>query len=147
LGQNILLDITGVCKEYNVTVTISDFEIGCYDVKVDITTPAGRVGKIFDHREGWKSSIYYVNEGFCVEEANQSVSKMFQLQAETSSSELNFKGSIRHGSKIWTTGYYEVSNKCSQIEPQDDIVVLFIVIISIEIFLLGFVIYDIMRNR
>ena len=146
LGQEVSLDIEGECREFNVTVFLNDFGAGCYDIKIDVTTPAGRVGRIFDPREGWKSSIYYVNEGFCIEEG-QNESKIFQVFADTSYNELSFKGSVRHGSLTWNTGYYDITGNCPEAEPHSDIVVIFIIIISIEIMLLGYVIFDILRRR
>ena len=147
LSQSIALDITGICRDYNVTMITRDFDPGCYDVKIEITTSDGRIGKIFDPRAGWKSSIYYIDQAFCIENENQILNSEYQLIAETSSKQLYFRGSIRRGSKIWTTEYYEIENKCSQYDPIDNMVVLFIAILSIEIIILGLVLYDLISNR
>ena len=144
-AQSVSLDVQGSCREFNVTVTLADFGEGCHDVKIDVTTPAGRVGRIYDPRSGWKSSIYYVNEGFCVSDG-ENASRIFHVFADTSYNELSFKGSVRHGSLTWDTGYYDIRGSCPVVETLDDIEVMFVLIIAIEIIVLGYVLWDILRR-
>ena len=54
-GQEVSLDISGDCQEYSVTLSASGLDNGCYDAKIDITSPSGRVGEIYDPQKGWKS--------------------------------------------------------------------------------------------
>jgi len=114
-GQNVSLEIQGQCMGYNVTVKTQGLGEGCYDVKIDVTTPAGRVGEIFDPRQGWKSSFFFVNEGLCIGGQNTST---FQVRAGTTQ-DLNFAGSLRFGSKTWDTGFYEIKQNCPITAGQD----------------------------
>lgn len=50
-----------VGEEFPFTISLSGFEEGVYDVKVDIIGDGQRIAKIFEH-EDWKSTYYYVNE-------------------------------------------------------------------------------------
>ncbi len=117
LSQEVSMEIEGECREYNVTIVLENFEPACYDVKVDVTTPAGRVGRIFDPREGWKSSFFYVNEGICVDGENTTVNGTYSIRAETSSPLLNFRSSIRHASRRWETGFVEFGQDCPASSP------------------------------
>lgn len=114
LAQTVSLDVEGKCREFNVTVTLSSFEDACYDIKIDVTTSDGRVGEIFDPRQGWKSSFYYINEDLCVE--NNESSKTYVLRADTDNPILNFAGFARLGSRDWVLGYSTVSQDCSTVE-------------------------------
>ena len=144
-AQTASLGIEGTCREFNVTVSLHDFSEGCYDVKVDVTTPSGRVGRVFDPREGWKSSVYYVNNGLCIGNG-QSGSGTFQLLADTRSTGLNFRGTVRQGSRTWDTDYHNIINACPIEHEADGVAVIFVSIICIELFILGFVIWDIVRK-
>jgi len=64
-AQKMDMDISGQCRNYDVTLIVNDLEEGCYDLKIDMTCPEGR-GEIYDPREGWKSSYYYIDEAFCI---------------------------------------------------------------------------------
>jgi hypothetical protein len=112
-GEGLSLDIQGECKEYNVTLFLLGFMEGCYDVKIDVTTPAGRVGEIFDPREGWKSSFFYVKGDFCIEELGIT-NRTYKLRIVSNSGVLNFAASARSGSRSWSTGYYPVTQDCPQ---------------------------------
>jgi hypothetical protein len=113
-GEALGMDIQGVCRNYNVTLSLYGFPEGCYDVKIDVTSPAGRVGEIFDPREGWKSSFFYIREGFCVEESEGVVKNIYRLRTDSSSGVLNFAGSLRFGSRSWQTGYYSILQDCPE---------------------------------
>lgn len=126
-AENITLDIRGECREYNVTLTAEGFESACYDAKIDMTTSAGRVGRIYDPREGWKSSFFYVEDDFCIEEstANQTnlttetnltskTSKTYKLKADTSSPTIYFRASLRHASSKWDSSFIEFGQSCPE---------------------------------
>ncbi len=150
LSQEVSMGIEGECMDYNVTVFLDGFGTGCYDVKIDVTTPAGRVGEIYDPREGWKSSFYYVNEGFCIQEdTNQTENKTFLLRATTSSGQISFSGTVRHGSVTWNTGYHDIVQDCPSSSPMimtDQ--QFFLAILSVVLVILaGLVIYKRIMNR
>jgi hypothetical protein len=113
LAQTVSLDVEGSCMEYNVTVTLRDFEDACYDVKIDVTSTDGRVGEIFDPRQGWKSGFYYVNGDLCVE--NNESSRTYAVRT-TDESVLNFFGAARLGGRDWVSGYYTVTQQCATLE-------------------------------
>ncbi len=108
-AQNISLDIQGNCIEYNVTLVAAGLEEGCYDVKIDVTTQRGR-GEIFDPRQGWKSSFYYINEILCLENTTET-SRTFQLRAPLGD-EVNFMAKLKSVSGTWESSYYTVEEKC-----------------------------------
>ncbi len=139
LAQNIKLDIDGSCKEYNVTLTASDISAGCYDAKIDMTTPSGRIGRIFDPREGWKSSIYFVNEALCVNttEANRT----FQLVTESTYENVNFAAKLRFGSNTWQSSYYEIKQDCPG-SPEGNLYLFFAVSAIVALVLLLLVILN-----
>lgn len=130
LSEEASMLVVGTCREYNATVSLEGFEAGCYDVKVDVTTPAGRVGRIFDPREGWKSSFFYVRGDLCVEDAAQNVSKTYRLSAETSSGNLNFRGTVRYGEKTWEAGVQEKVQDCPEAFPGDEGPAFWLVVLS-----------------
>ncbi|MFH1445249.1 MAG: hypothetical protein ABIF08_02080 [Nanoarchaeota archaeon] len=111
---NVVPYIEGNCMDYNVSATaladegrVSQLEEGCYDIKVDITTPNGRVGEIYDPKEGWKSSYYYVNE-ICISAGDE-------ITVQTRASQdpvLNFKVTLKSGSSQWESKYQEVVQDC-----------------------------------
>jgi len=107
---NITLDIQGTCREFNVTVSVDTFNYGCYDVKIDVTTPAGRVGQIYDPMQGWKSSIYYVTDGLCLS-ADVS-NETFQIYADTDYEQLFFLCKLRQSSSTWESEYFNVTQDC-----------------------------------
>ncbi|MFH1977884.1 MAG: hypothetical protein ABIJ92_00995 [Candidatus Aenigmatarchaeota archaeon] len=110
--------IEGDCREYNVTVVPHGFTENCYDVKIDVTSTRGRVGEIFDSREGWKSSFFYVSNDLCISDS-EVFEKTYQVRADDSEI-LNFKTTIRFGEKLWSTEYYEITQGCPELVEGDD---------------------------
>lgn len=110
ISESLSLEIGGKCGEYNVTIDILGFVPACYDVKVDVTTSEGRVGEIFDPREGWKSSFFYIKEGICLHSENDS--RTYTLRTGDTEEVLNFRGYLRNDSKTWETGFYEIRQDC-----------------------------------
>ena len=125
LAQNITLDIQGTCKDYNVTITADGFEEACYDVKIEAMSPTGS-SSIYDPREGWKSSFYYISEAFCNETGT------FQIRADDSDT-LHFLAKLRLGGNVWQSSYYEVQQEC----PQTDELFIFAVVLIVILVLLA----------
>jgi len=123
-AQNITLQITGTCKEYNVTITATGFEEACYDVKIEaVSTKAS--SSIYDPREGWKSSFYYIDEALC----NNTGS--FQIRADDSET-LHFLAKLRLDNNVWQSSYYEVQQSC----PETDELFIFAVVLVVILILL-----------
>jgi len=137
----VSLDVAGTCQDYNVTVKLVDFPEACYDVKIDVTTSAGRVGEIFDPREGWKSSFYYVLEDFCTTYEPE-LEKVYHLRVSTRDPVLNFRGSVRYGSSTWNSGYAVVTQDCPEtVGILDDHVFWIVSGVAVIIILVGLVLY------
>jgi len=110
----IWLGIEGTCHEFNVTVSVDMFDYGCYDVKVDVFSPQeGRVGEIYDPVQGWKSSMYYIYDGLCIDA--ETSNGTFKVRADTDAEELNFMARLRDtccGMPTWDSGYYNITQQC-----------------------------------
>jgi len=137
--KSITLDINGSCMEYNVTVSPDMFDYGCYDVKIDVTTANGRVGQIYDPMQGWKSSLYYVTDGMCLDQDNNNAT--FQIYAATKYEELNFKCKLRAGDKIWESEYYTIQQTCPEPPAESIEVILIVSLIAIVVLLVGITAY------
>ena len=132
-AQNISLTIEGECHEFNVTLKAVNLEEGCYDVKIEALSPESN-SEIFDPRKGWKSSFYYVDDGYCGGE------KTFRIRTD-SDQDLNFVAKLRRGQKTISSGYYEVKQNCPE-EREMDVEYFFLVsLISILMILIGITIY------
>jgi|GEM_PF-4431431 len=127
LAQELTLEVNGSCIDYNVKLIAEDFEKGCYDVKIDVKTPEGRVGEIYDPNEGWKSSYYYIKDGFCNQE---SYYKNFELKVGTKK-DFSFVASLKSSSRVWTSDYYEVKQNCPKesLEPENFFLAVLIVVL------------------
>ncbi len=111
-SEKITMDVKGSCVDYNVTLKTEGFENGCYDVKIDVKTlGTGRIGEIYDPMEGWKSSFYYIKDGFCVN--GEKDRKDFMVRAKTYG-DFSFVASLKMNSRTWTSDYYDVKQKCPQ---------------------------------
>lgn len=141
-AKDFTLEIEGKCMDYNITVS-GRLEEGCYDVKIDVTTPAGRVGEIFDLREGWKSSFFYVKEAFCIgkEEANKTVNETFHVRANTPSGTLHFAGKLKSGSETLESGFYELEQDCPELPVREDGFAIVVTLVVIVILLAGITLY------
>lgn len=117
-AQNVSMDISGTCLDYDVTVYMEDFAPECYDVKIDVTNTAGRVGEIFDPREGWKSTMYYVDEDFCVS-GGQLQGTTYKVRVDTNEKDLSFKASVRHRNKVVSSEYYDFEQDCLVIQESN----------------------------
>ncbi len=107
----IILETEGNCVDYNVSVMAEGIEDGCYDVKID--SAGGRVGKIYDPEKGWKSTFYYVEDGFCVK--NGTCEKEFMLRAETYR-DFSLVATLRSGSGKISSESCEVEQKCASLD-------------------------------
>jgi hypothetical protein len=161
-AEDFSLEISGSCRDYNVTIALEGFGAGCYDVKVDVTTAAGRVGRIFDPREGWKSSFFYVADDFCIEapeapenategaasDETSKATRTYMLKADTPAEVLNFRGSLRHGSMTWETGYYEVVQDCpSSLPGEEDVPLFFLTILAVVAVILAGIAFHARETR
>lgn len=111
LAQELTMDVEGSCIYYNVRVNAEGFERGCYDVKIDAKSPAGRIGEVYDPREGWKSSFYYIKDGFCI--TGERTYKDFKFMAKTHN-DFSFVANLKMGSRTWNSEYYDVKQNCPQ---------------------------------
>ncbi len=105
-AQQFFMDIEGECIDYNITLMVNDIPYDCYDVKIDAIVPDKRVGEIYDPIEGWKSSYYYIKDGYCVGKENN-----YMFRAHTSE-DLNFIAKIKVGSETLTSDYFTVEQNC-----------------------------------
>ena len=111
-SEKITMDVKGSCVDYNVTLKAEGFENGCYDVKIDVKTAGvGRAGEIYDPMEGWKSSFYYIKDGFCVNKEKDR--KDFMVRAKTYR-DFSLVASLKMNSRTWASDYYDVKQKCPQ---------------------------------
>ena len=138
LAQDITLEIEGSCADYNVTVIATGFEESCYDLKIDITTIEGRVGEIFDPWQGWKSSYFYIKEGFCVGTEDEIRSESYKVRTD-SKEKLNFLAKLKHDSKVWDTTYYEVEQDCLKADDDSLFLVSLIVILILSSLIMFYV--------
>ena len=119
VAEKLDMDIQGTCKEFDITLIASGFEEGCYDVKIDVTSPMGR-GEIYDEREGWKSTYYFINEALCIDgDGNET----FQIRSRTSDN-LNVLAKIRLDNDIWESRYREIDQTCVR---QEDMFIAFLI--------------------
>ena len=107
--------------------TAEGFEEACYDVKIEAVSPSGR-GSIYDPREGWKSSFYYISEALC------NGTGSFQLKTDDSET-LHFLAKLRLGGNVWQSSYHEVQQDC----PQTDVLFIFAVALVVVLILLSLV--------
>lgn len=131
-AQNISLAITGECHNFNVTLSETGLEEGCYDVKIEALSPGGS-SEIFDPREGWKSSFYYIDKGYCLGR------ETYRIRTN-SNEDLNIKVKLRKDSKTWSSDYYRLKQNCPQEQERPEYFFL-IVLLSILIILIGITAY------
>jgi len=138
-AQEISLDIQGTCKEYNITLFTSGID-GCYDVKIELTSPDDITGSIFDPREGWKSSFFFIKEALCT---NESASKAFAMRTDSTSATINFEAKLRPVSETevaWESGYYIFNQKCP-ITVDDTAFVFLVALIIVLVLLFAIALY------
>lgn len=136
-AQELTMDVEGSCIYYNVRIKAEGFERGCYDVKIDAKSPAGRIGEVYDPREGWKSSFYYIKDGFCI--TGERTYKDFKFMAKTHN-DFSFVAGLKMGSRTWISEYYDVKQNCPQ---QTEIPEYFFLgaLLAVMIMLAGLVLY------
>ncbi|MCX6818957.1 MAG: hypothetical protein NT129_03060 [Candidatus Aenigmarchaeota archaeon] len=138
-AQEISLDIQGTCKEYNVTLTATGID-GCYDVKIELTSPDSITGSIFDPREGWKSSFFFIDEALCI---NATASKTFAMRTDSTSATINFEAKLRPVSEAevaWESGYYIFKQKCPPV-ADDTMFVILVALIVVLVLLAAVTLY------
>jgi len=135
LAGDVKLEIQGSCVNY--TATVVNLSAGCYDIKVDATSVNGRIGEIFDPREGWKSSFFFVNN-ICIEGGN------VKFLLRTSEDEtLNFRATVKSNatSSEMQSSYVAVEQHCPVKQPEPIEYFLIVVLLSIVIVFAGIVLY------
>lgn len=137
LAASVSLQIDGYCRDYNVTLTGQGLEATCYDVKIDVTSSSGRAGEILDPREGWKSTFFYIDQDFCMQE-NQSLSRTYQIRTGMPEI-LNFEGILRSEEKFWSTDFIQIAQDCKG-HDQLQLLLLTLVIVVL-VMLIGIVVY------
>ncbi len=142
-AQQVSLEVEGSCRDYAATVTAEGFDRGCYDVKVDVSLHGERVGEILDSGR-WKSSFFYIENGFCVEIENKTTSAAYQLKADTNQREIIFEGSLRNGTKTWDSEEIAVEQNCPR---QDELLFLPVALLVILLLLIGIAIHLNWRER
>ena len=143
-GQTVQLDIEGTCQSFNATVSLQAFEPGCYDVKIDVTSLEGRVGEIFNPRQGWTSSFFYVQEGLCIteEQANETTNATYELRTPSSLSQMTFTGRVRQDARIWDTSQLTLTQDCPPLSGLPGDSTFFLVsLLVVLIILIGIVLY------
>jgi len=136
----IFLDIQGECREFNVTVSVDMFDYGLYDVKIDVFNPElGRVGEIFDPVQGWKSSVYYINDDLEINEYKNS--NVFLVRANTYAEELNFICRLRSGNDVWDSEYYNITQSCDNLPYPSNEIILLVSSLVILVLLIGITVY------
>ena len=105
-----IIYVQGKCLDYEIKIESEGLEEGCYDVKID--SPDGRIGEVYDTEEGWKSSYFYIEDGFCTDKEN-----VFEFRAKTYE-DFKIGAKIKDGSNTITTGYREISQRCPTIEDE-----------------------------
>lgn len=129
----------GSCVDYEVTLTLDDYENGYYDVKIDIFTPEGsRIGEIYDPIKGWKSSYYYVEDAIKIQ--GDKNYETFKIRANTHK-DFTIQISIRKDSSIWKSGYHEIKQDCPEIELIQPPLFLMAVMITVLILVAGIALY------
>ena len=116
-GQEVSLDISGDCQEYSVTLSASGLDNGCYDAKIDITSPSGRVGEMYDPQKGWKSSFFYVEGDLCIQDGpNETATKTYQMKAKTNTPTIYFEATVKNATtgRTWSSPLYDVMQDCPQ---------------------------------
>lgn len=136
LSQTVSIQIEGSCMDYKATIKAAGFERGCYDAKVDVSGAGGRTGQISDKGD-WKSSFFYIENGLCVGDENQSAAT-YALKAGTSAREVVFEGSLRNGTKTWVSEPFTVRQSCPQ---QDELLFLPVVLLVILLLLIGLAVH------
>ena len=92
-----IIYVQGKCIDYNIKIEAEGLERGCYDLKID--SPDGRVGEVYDPDGGWKSSYYYLKNGYCTGKEN-----VFRFRAKTRE-DFEIGAKIRDRSQTITTEY------------------------------------------
>lgn len=137
---DITLSFEGNCREYNVTLVAENFEKGRYDVKVGIISEGGgrSSGRVYDPKQGWKSSYYYVDEVLRTENGSESVT--LKVQTDTAEN-VTMVGKLRKDGRTWKSGEYKISQDCPEPEQMTRPLFLLIVLIAVLVLLVGVTYY------
>ena len=105
-------------EEFEVSVELTDFSEGSYDVKIDILNSSdGRISRILNNEE-WKSTFYYVNDAINTSEENSGSFKLNISQDYEGIASINV--TIRNSaSKTFKFGEYSLDVKMPEAAPEE----------------------------
>ena len=141
-AQEVTFQTEGECKEFNVTVTATNFEPGNYDVKVDVHDNGQRVGEIYDPVGGWQSTMYYVNGALQVEERNNEThgNTTVEVFAETRDNITMF-ARIRQNQRTWDSEERQITQDCPKPEPIPEDLFFLASLTALLLILIGVTVY------
>ncbi|MEX0920965.1 MAG: hypothetical protein WDZ62_01750 [Candidatus Pacearchaeota archaeon] len=118
-GQNITADFlqeVGLGEEFTITITLTNFSEGEYDVKFDTQKSGGNLLKVYNNGQ-WKSSFYYIKNAISNDDK-----KDFMLKSEDYSGVLEFEIRVRKsGQSTFTpSGIYEIKISKGEIKEETD---------------------------
>ncbi|MFB6088464.1 MAG: hypothetical protein ABEK36_01655 [Candidatus Aenigmatarchaeota archaeon] len=123
-ARNISIDHRGTCENFNITLNVSGFEKGIYDLKLEKLKPDNGLD-IHDPSEGWKSSFFYLNDYIEIE---NNESEIVEVRARINSTEdLEFRCKLRNISEKWESGKYVIDQNCKvrneerEVKPEPNI--------------------------
>ena len=131
-AQNISFAIDGECHEFNISLSSSGLEEGCYDIKIEALSPSGD-SETYNPREGWKSSFFYIEKGYCGGVEHYKV-------RTTSNDDLEFRVKLRKNSTILSSDYYKLKQNCPK-NYQNPEQFFLVVFLSILLILIGITAY------
>ena len=129
-----IMNVFGECREYNVTITY--YSSKCYDVKIDTKNLNGENMEILTP-QGWKSTFFYITDGFCADEKH---SQSYKIRTDNSPV-IKFQGKLRLDETIIFTSENEITQNCPEPTYPDNRAFWLISAIVILIILAVIVIY------
>jgi len=135
-AQDMSVGVYGNCHEFDVRISTRGFEPGCYDVKIDVDTPSGK-GEVYNPESGWKSSYYYINGDYCVQE---NTSKTYKIRTD-SDEDFKILVKLRLNTTTLFSDYYNIHQNCPGEKEMPPEYFFLVVLLTILIILIGVVVY------
>ncbi len=112
---------TGMCQDFEVTVTAANLTEGCWDVKLDIP---GEINAGSESEEDWTSTFYYKDRALCSPETD---SATLELRLDSRASVVSGTAKLRLDNKVIEKDF-EIQQSCPPpAEPLPDFLILVIV--------------------